>query len=85
MPMAGRLTLTPSVLRAGFTVSGRLATLIGAFRGLRRGFTGVTARTFATPVLRLVWLPTTSADIATCVIGISHGELLAVHETDETS
>jgi hypothetical protein len=33
--------------RAGFTESGRLAAPILAFRGLNRGFTRVTARTFA--------------------------------------
>ena len=44
--MRGSSRVDPFIARAGFTVSGRLAAPIFAFRGLNRGFTRVTARAF---------------------------------------
>jgi hypothetical protein len=61
----------------------RLATPIGFFRGLRRGFTCVTARRFAPRVLRPNRLLDSIARAATCVIGSSHGELLSSHERSQ--
>jgi hypothetical protein len=68
-------------IHAGFTVSGQLAALDSDFRGLR-GFTLITARSFASrgfarPITRPY------AHSATCVIGISHGELLSSHKRSQ--
>lgn len=78
-PMRDHLAVDPCLTRAGFTISGRLATPIPAFRGLNVDSLAL----LLAPLLRrasTARLLDTAACLATRVTGISHGEHLTVQK-----
>ena len=73
--------MLPFIIRAGFTDLGGLAALIFAFRGLPWVHLryGSPLRVRGASTGRLL---DALARVATCVTGISHGELLSVHKRE---